>query len=66
MTTAQSDSNVIRYGYTPVPRDPDVLFADHPTASGPNPKQDAILAQDISFPDSQLVRDVKHFVKVRT
>ncbi|KAJ2987169.1 hypothetical protein NUW54_g9508 [Trametes sanguinea] len=29
-----------QYGFAPVPRDPEVLFKDHPTASGPNPKQD--------------------------
>ena len=55
---------VIFYGYTPVPRDPEVLFADHPTASGPNPKQDVLQFKDVALPDSKLVQEVKAFVKV--
>ena len=31
--------NIEKYGYTSVPRDPDVLLADHPTAGGPAPQQ---------------------------
>ena len=53
------------YGYTPVARDPDVLFKDHPTSSGANPKQDAFKFDDLPLPDSPLVRTVKEFVKVR-
>jgi cyanamide hydratase len=51
------------YGFTAVPRDPDVLFKDHPTASGPNPKQDLLTAADFPLPDSELVRQVRQFVK---
>lgn len=65
MSTKEIDPNVIRYGYTPVPRDPDVLFANHPTALGPNPKQDSFLVQDIPLPDTALVKEVTEFVKVR-
>ena len=65
MSTREIDPNVIRYGYTPVPRDPDILFANHPTAFGPNPKQDPFLVQDIPLPDTALVKEVKEFVKVR-
>ena len=56
--------NIAKYGYTPVPRDPDVLFKDHPTASGPSPKQDACAARDFPLPDSPLVRAVEAFAKV--
>lgn len=56
--------NIVKYGYTPVPRDPDVLLMDHPTASGNNPKQDPFKFSDIPFPDSLLVQNVKEFVKV--
>lgn len=59
-----SRDDVAFYGFTPVPRDPDVLFKDHPTASGPNPKQDLFTADDFPFPDSAVVRAVKDFVKV--
>lgn len=59
-----SRDDVAFYGFTPVPRDPDVLFKDHPTASGPNPKQDSFTADDFSFPDSPVVRAVKDFAKV--
>lgn len=52
------------YGFTPVPRDPDVLFEGHPTASGKNPKQDLFKAADFPFPDSPVSREVKAFVKV--
>lgn len=52
------------YGYTPVPRDPDVLFKDHPTALGLNPKQDDVEFKDLPLPDSPLVQKVKTFVKV--
>jgi len=64
-TTNQLDQSdaVTFYGFTPVPRDPEVLFKDHPTASGPNPKQDLLEAKDLAFPDSELVRKVKEFVK---
>jgi len=55
--------NVAFYGFTPVPRDPDVLFENHPTASGDNPKQDSFEIKDIPLPDSPLVKTVKEFVK---
>ncbi|TFK49760.1 cyanamide hydratase [Heliocybe sulcata] len=51
------------YGFTPVPRDPEVLFKDHPTATGPSPKQDPFTIKDIPLPDSPLVREVKSFVQ---
>jgi cyanamide hydratase len=51
------------YGWTAVPSDPDVLFKDHPTALGPNPKQDHFTAADFPLPDSELVRHVRQFVK---
>ncbi|TDL26796.1 cyanamide hydratase [Rickenella mellea] len=51
------------YGFMPVPRDPAILFAGHPTASGPNPKQDLFEFKDLPLPDSPLVRYVKEFVK---
>ncbi|ESK93281.1 urea hydro-lyase cyanamide [Moniliophthora roreri MCA 2997] len=57
------DPNISFYGFTPVARDPDILFADHPTASGENPKQDPFTVDDFPLPDSPLVRDVKAFVK---
>jgi len=51
------------YGFTPVPRDPDVLFRAHPTASGDHPKQDLFNVDDFPFPDSPLVQEVKDFAK---
>lgn len=59
------DRNVTFYGFTAVPRDPEVLFKDHPTATGPNPKQDLFTVDDIPLPNSPLVREVREFVKVR-
>ena len=58
------DHNVTFYGFTAVPRDPDVLFKDHPTASGPNPKQDLFTADDFPLPNSPLVKEVREFVRV--
>ncbi|KAI0038483.1 cyanamide hydratase [Auriscalpium vulgare] len=58
-----STDPVAFYGFTAVPRDPEVLFKDHPTASGPHPKQDAFTVVDFPFPDSHVVREVKAFVK---
>ena len=52
------------YGFTAVPRSPDELFKDHPTALGDHPKQDVFEAKDFPFPDSKLVREVNAFVKV--
>ena len=52
------------YGFTPVPRDPDVLFKDHPTALGPSPKQDPFTADDFPLPDTALVKEVGAFVQV--
>ncbi|KAF9262004.1 cyanamide hydratase [Marasmius fiardii PR-910] len=63
MSSISTDPNVAYYGFTPVARDPDVLFAGHPTASGDNPKQDLFTAGDFPLPDSSLVKDVKAFVK---
>lgn len=59
-----SDSNSTFYGFTSVPRDPEVLFRDHPTAGGPQPQQDLFEVIDFPLPDSPLVREVKDFVKV--
>ncbi|KAF9816646.1 hypothetical protein IEO21_03951 [Rhodonia placenta] len=58
-----SSDSVAFYGFTPVPRDPEVLFRDHPTASGPNPKQDLFSASDFVLPDSPVAREVKAFVQ---
>jgi len=57
------DRNVTFYGFTAVPRDPDVLFKGHPTASGPNPKQDPFTVKDIPLPDSAIVKEVREFVR---
>ncbi|KAK1227953.1 hypothetical protein PQX77_009000 [Marasmius sp. AFHP31] len=56
------------YGFTPVPRDTDVLFKDHPTANpnNPNPQQDYFTAQDfLPLPgeNSELVKSVREFVR---
>lgn len=59
-----SDPNVNFYGFTPVTRDPDVLFDGHPTASGDHPKQELFVVEDFPIPDSLLVRQVRDFVQV--
>jgi len=51
------------YGFTSVPRDPDVLFKDHPTASGTDLKQDLFTVGDFPLPDSEVVRAVIKFVQ---
>ncbi|KAH8114868.1 cyanamide hydratase [Phellopilus nigrolimitatus] len=56
---------IVFYGFSPVPRDPDVLFKDHPTASGATPKQDLFEFKDIPLPDSPLVQKVKEFAKAK-
>jgi len=58
-----ADPNATFYGFTPVPRDPDVLFDRHPTASGDRPKQDEFKVTDFPLPDSPVIREVKAFVK---
>ncbi|KAG7087742.1 hypothetical protein E1B28_013685 [Marasmius oreades] len=63
MSSTNTDPNVAFYGFSPVARDPDVLFDGHPTASGDNPKQDLFTIENFPLPDSSLVRDVKAFVK---
>ncbi len=50
------------YGFTPVPRDPDVLFRDHPTANAPATVLQTV--EDYPFPESPLVREVETFVTV--
>ncbi|KAJ7730267.1 cyanamide hydratase [Mycena maculata] len=56
--------NVARYGFTAVPRDPDVLFKDHPTASGDHPKQNLLTVNHfLPFPQSALVDQIRDFVK---
>ncbi|KAF8589204.1 cyanamide hydratase [Ramaria rubella] len=56
-------NNIDKYGFTPVPRDPEILLRGHPTASGFNPKQASYKLSDLLFPDSALVRKSKEFVK---
>ncbi|KAF8064299.1 hypothetical protein FPV67DRAFT_1672020 [Lyophyllum atratum] len=56
-----ADHNVTFYGFTPVPRDPDVLFDGHPTASGDHPKQDDVRVTDFPLPNSAVIRAVKAF-----
>jgi len=61
-----SSDPVAFYGFTPVARDPDVLFKDHPTASGNHPKQDSgeLDLNDLPFiKGSAIVNDVREFVK---
>ncbi|KAG5340046.1 hypothetical protein C0989_002982 [Termitomyces sp. Mn162] len=58
-----ADPNVAFYGFTPVPRDPDVLFDSHPTANGDHPKQDDYTVTDFPLPDSKIVREVRDFVQ---
>ncbi|KAJ7153439.1 hypothetical protein C8R43DRAFT_1001921 [Mycena crocata] len=58
-----ADPNVAYYGFTAVPRDPDVLFKDHPTASGDHPKQNPFTVKDFPLPESPLVNQVRDFVK---
>lgn len=60
---APTDVNIEKYGYTPVPRDPEVLFEGHPTASPPNVQQAAWKLDELPFPDTPLVQDSKYFVK---
>ncbi len=52
------------YGFSPVVRDPDVLFHEHPTASGDHPKQDLFKAADFPAPDSPLAREIRKFAQV--
>ncbi|KAG6910385.1 hypothetical protein DXG01_011100 [Tephrocybe rancida] len=58
-----TDPNIAFYGFTPVARDPDVLFDEHPTASGDHPKQDKYEVTDFPLPSSLVVREVKAFVQ---
>ena len=59
-----NEQKVEFYGYTPVPRDQDVLFAGHPTATGTKPKQEPFTVDDFSLPSSELVEEVNAFAKV--
>ncbi|KAJ6470939.1 cyanamide hydratase [Mycena sanguinolenta] len=63
MASTDRDPNVVYYGFTAVPRDPDVLFQNHPTASGSHPKQDPFTVKDFPVPESPLVNHVRDFVK---
>jgi len=56
-------NSITFYGFTPVARDPDVLFYAHPTASGEHPKQDLFKVADFPLPESNLAREVKAFAK---
>ncbi|KIJ33773.1 hypothetical protein M422DRAFT_264231 [Sphaerobolus stellatus SS14] len=62
-----SSDNVTKYGYTPVPRDPNVLFENHPTGGGANPAQAAysLDSSELKFPDTELVKKAKAFVKAK-
>ena len=55
--------NINKYGYTPVPRNPEVLLANHPTTGGPNPQRADYKLSEVPFPDSELVRRSKAFVE---
>jgi len=58
-----TDRNVELYGFTAVPRDPEILFQNHPTATGEHPTQKACVVDDFPLPDSDVVRKVKAFAK---
>lgn len=55
--------NIEKYGFTAVPRNPDVLFASVPAAQGPSPQQADYKLSELPFPDSELVRRSKAFVQ---
>jgi hypothetical protein len=55
--------NIVKYGYTPVPRDPEVLLSGHPTAGGSSPQQADYALTELAFPDTELVRRSKAFVQ---
>lgn len=59
------DADVKKYGFETVVRDQKLLFKDHPTASGPNPKVDNLTFDQIEFPNTELVKKAREFVKVR-
>ena len=59
-----SDPSITFYGFTPVPRDPQVLFLGHPTAIGDSPKQDPFTIEDFTIPESPIAQAVRKFVKV--
>ncbi|KZT32781.1 cyanamide hydratase [Sistotremastrum suecicum HHB10207 ss-3] len=63
MATDRFDVDDEIHGWRAVPRDPDVLFKDHPTASGPSPKQDPFQFDDIARPQSELARKTFEFAK---
>ncbi|KAJ7271084.1 hypothetical protein C8J57DRAFT_1320658 [Mycena rebaudengoi] len=54
---------IVFYGFAPVPRDPEVLFKDHPTANGDHPKQDPFTVNDFPVPNSPLANQVRAFVQ---
>ncbi|KAL4267349.1 Cyanamide hydratase [Pleurotus pulmonarius] len=56
----QMSDQVEFYGFTPVPRDPEVLFRDHPTANAPATVFQTV--ENYPFPESPLVREVETFV----
>ncbi|KAK7053525.1 cyanamide hydratase [Favolaschia claudopus] len=58
-----STDDVAFYGFTAVPRDPEVLFQNHPTASGDSPKQDEFTVKDFPPPQSALANQVRDFVQ---
>ncbi|KAI8820424.1 uncharacterized protein EV422DRAFT_496796 [Fimicolochytrium jonesii] len=60
---SHQDPTIERYGFTAVPRDPDVLFKDHPTASGPHPRQDPFELADFPIPETPLAKAVHEFVQ---
>ena len=55
--------NINKYGYTPVPRNPEVLLANHPTTGGPNPQRADYKLSEAPFPDSELIQRSKAFVE---
>jgi cyanamide hydratase len=57
-----SIDNIVKYGYFPVPRDPEVLLKGHATA-GDNPQQASYTLAEVPFPDSELIRKSKAFVE---
>lgn len=55
--------NIEKYGFTAVPRNPDVLFASVPAAQGLSPQHADYKLSELPFPDSELVRRSKAFVQ---
>lgn len=58
------DSNISFYGFTPVARNPEIIFDGHPTANVDEAPPTVLQVKDCPIPETEIVGQVREFIWV--